>query len=768
MQNATATLHCPNCQTLNPESHRFCQQCRTLLPKRYLWAVGQVEAYKIGDFLADRYLVKGERVLLDTQPGSPVENGSCISETVEAYLKLFPYRLHIPQVYSLVESDAGHGEILLLEQAPITSEDYPGTVEARYGAAVPWARAWAEATALRQLNWLWQVARLWQPLSSQGVASSLLHPELLRVEGSIFRLLELRLDQGQEPTLAQLGQMWLQWIPAAHAVITAPLEQLCQQMIQDQYRTAEQLAAQLDQWLERAGQLQTYHIGIASRTDQGPARKRNEDACYPPDGTVVSGSPQALMIVCDGVGGHAGGALAASLATEEIQGHLKNLEIEALDPRTLTSELETAICIANDEISRRNDTEQRQDRQRMGTTLVMALARAHEIYIAHVGDSRAYWITRTGCYQVTLDDDVASREVRLGYTLYREALTQPTSGALVQALGMGNSTLLRPTVQRFVLDEDCVFLLCSDGLSDYDRVEECWETEILPILDGGVDLATASQRLVELANRKNGHDNVTVGLLHYQVTQAAATSSISLGLSDTVQQASDSTLLVTPDEPAKTQLLKPDHRSLTKLLLVSLFSGLCGLLAYGFISPLLRPRYQADNRPASVSPIAPSASPMPSTTPVQTLAVGSRLRINSAGTGGGTSAVLLDQPASNSAVRGVIPTGSILQVLKKQTIPNRGNWLQVKVCANPPTSRLSSPPVTAAPPTSVPTPSVERPPSEGTSPQRLRGSPNPLLTSGTSGWIREPDITSVATVLKPERLSSCATSSLSGPTDQPG
>jgi len=726
-----------------------------------LWAVGQVDTHRVGSFLAGRYLVKGARVLLDSQPGLPVDNSSYISDTVEAYLKLFPYRLHIPQVYSLVESDVGQGEILLLEQAPISKEDYSTTVEAGHSPAVPWERAWPEATALRQLNWLWQIAQLWQPLSSQGVASSLLQSELLRVEGPILRLLELRFDQGQELTLTQLGQFWLQWVAGAQAVIRAPLEQLCQQMIQDRVRSPEQLVTQLDQWLKRTGQLHSYHIGIASRSDQGPARKRNEDACYPPDGTVVSNPTQALMIVCDGVGGHASGALASSLATEEIQRHLKSLEIEALDSRSLISELETATCIANDEISRRNDAEQRQDRQRMGTTLVMALAQAQEIYIAHVGDSRAYWITRTGCYQVTLDDDVASREVRLGYTLYREALSQPTSGALVQALGMGRSTLLRPTVQRFILDEDCVFLLCSDGLSDYDRVEECWETEILPILEGGVDLATASQRLIELANRENGHDNVTVGLVHCQVAQAPAASSMPVELSETIHQAADSTVLVGPDKPAKAQLLKSNHRSFATLLLVLCLSTLCGL-AYWFISPALRQRYQA-NRSALTNTTPLPVTPIPSASPVPMVAVGSRLRINTAGPVADTSVVLLDQPASNSAVQGAVLTGSILQVLKKQTVPNRGNWLQVKVCANPPTSRLSSPPVTAAPPTSAPPSSGDKTPLGHTSPEKPRGSPKPVLTAGASGWIQEPVITLVATVLKPDRLSSCATSPISNP-----
>jgi protein phosphatase len=145
----------------------------------------------------------------------------------------------------------------------------------------------------------------------------------------------------------------------------------------------------------------------------------------------------------------------------------------------------------------------------------MAVGHQHEMYIAHVGDSRAYWITRTGCHQITLDDDVAAREVRLGYAVYREALQQPSAGSLVQAIGMSAS--VHPTVQRFVLDEDCIFLLCSDGLSDYDLVDRCWQTDILPILDGSIDVATATQHLVELGNNLNGHDNITVALVHCQV-----------------------------------------------------------------------------------------------------------------------------------------------------------------------------------------------------------------------------------------------------------
>ncbi|MEL7512742.1 MAG: hypothetical protein AAGM27_11455, partial [Cyanobacteria bacterium J06554_3] len=187
----------------------------------------------------------------------------------------------------------------------------------------------------------------------------------------------------------------------------------------------------------------------------------------------------------------------------------------------LSLAIESAICAANDEISAQNDQAQRQARDRMGTTLVLALVQGADVYIAHLGDSRAYRISSRNCQQVTLDDDVASRQVRLGGALYREVLVQPGAGSLIQALGMGPSQSLRPTVQRFVIDESCVFLLCSDGLSDSDRVEQYWQKELSPLVIGKAPFSGAGSRLVDLANKCNGHDNVTVGLLNTQVVRVS-------------------------------------------------------------------------------------------------------------------------------------------------------------------------------------------------------------------------------------------------------
>lgn len=524
MENDAATLYCPNepCQAANPLTHKFCQRCSTPLPKRYLWVVGDsLSVDSAGEILGDRYLIINESVVLDTKPGllpqtPELEN----NHPLKPYLRLIPYRLHIPQVYGVIPPTENNlQQIFLLEKSPLLVGNLPQQVR----LCEEFTHAWSYATSMRQLHWLWQIANLWQPFKSEGVVSSLLNPYLLRVEGPLVRLLELHPDSNTAPELSQLGQFWQQLREEAKPAIAEFIDQISYQLIQGEIRSSEVLVAVLDQGMTELGKSQTATIQISTQTDTGPSRQRNEDACYPPSGTLLSKPPQsnALAIVCDGIGGHEGGNVASNLAIETIQQQvqqLTNVPVDHIEPSLVIADLERAVAIANDKISQRNDSENRQGRKRMGTTLVMALPIAHEMYITHVGDSRAYWITRHGCYQVTLDDDVASREVRLGYAVYREAVQQGGSGSLVQALGMSPSSSLHPTAQRFIIDEDGVFLLTSDGLSDYDRVEDYWETEVLPILTGEENnIVNVVERLVNIANTKNGHDNVTIALVNCQV-----------------------------------------------------------------------------------------------------------------------------------------------------------------------------------------------------------------------------------------------------------
>ncbi|MEA5570584.1 protein phosphatase 2C domain-containing protein [Calothrix sp. UHCC 0171] len=706
MEKDAAMLNCPNeaCQTANPLNHHFCQQCRTPLPKRYLWAVAEGKNLGVaGNILADRYLIISQSVLFDTRPGLvPVVPEMEKLQKLKSYLRLFPYRLHVPQVYGVIPAgEENQQEILLLEKPPLRTNVESVTEVQLYKSIDV---VWGEATSMRQLNWLWQIANLWQPLASEGVASSLLEASLIRPEGSVVKLLELRHDGEKKLSLADLGEFWRSHLlQKTKNAIAEFLAQVCDSLINGEIRSGEQLVAILDQGLIEVGRAENSSaaifnssVKIVTRTDTGPSRQRNEDACYPVSGSKVSKPPQptALAIVCDGIGGHEGGNVASNIAIEVIQQQVNLLAREArdrIDPTILLADLEQAVAVANEKISQRNDTEGRQGRQRMGTTLVMALPIAHEMYITHVGDSRAYLITRQGCYQVTLDDDVASREVRLGYAVYRDAINQGASGSLVQALGMGSSNSLHPSAQRFVLDEDCVFLLCSDGLSDFDRVEQYWESEILPILNNdftdGVDMSIVADRLIDIANTQNGHDNVTIALVHYQIKYTEPESIMTPKISDLyLSNTSDLPTKETPSSQfnssrVRTQVMPDTEPAKNQkfplyLIAVPIFLVLAG--AMGYI--LSQSQNSLFKIPLPTQPVVtPTNLPNPpilSNAEKQTQ-VGSLISVK--------EAIAFSQTPSPFTESGLIPSGTILKILNTSAeIPedtNQSDSLQVLVCS---------------------------------------------------------------------------------------
>ena len=169
-------------------------------------------------------------------------------------------------------------------------------------------------------------------------------------------------------------------------------------------------------------------------------------------------------------------------------------------------------------MAQQNDQQNRADRQRMGTTLVMALVlpqtietpngptEVNELYLTHVGDSRAYWITTEHCQLLTVDDDIAGKEVSGGHSFYATAKQRPNAAALSQAVGTRTYDALQPHTQRFLFPSSGVLLLCSDGLSDNYQVEASWANYIGLIVKKIVPLSSAVDSWIELANQKNGHD----------------------------------------------------------------------------------------------------------------------------------------------------------------------------------------------------------------------------------------------------------------------
>ena len=509
----------------------------------YLWAVGEVAAQKPpGTIVSDRYQVVAPHIWSDTKTPTEPYVPALLPDEALPYLQLYGHRLHVPQVYGFCRDEASDREILLLENIPLknTGDLQPAIFE-----------AWTQASAVRQVYWLWQILQLWTPLLELNVASSLLSPDNLRVEGWRVRLKELIKDSEDpiharasflNPALSNLGQCWLVWVSESKATIADSLTAICETMQQE--ASLQEVSAQLNQLLiEQSAQL-PLRLQVVGVTDVGVTRSHNEDTCYPLTAHTRTQPHDELSlrlaIVCDGIGGHEGGEVASQLAVQSLQLQVKALlteiaqQSDPMPPDLLAEQLAAIVRVVNNMISAQNDEQEREARRRMGTTLVMALQipqrvklpggavvnNAHELYLVNVGDSRAYWITQQYCHQLTIDDDVVTREIKQGRSLYREVLKRPDAGALTQALGTRDGQFLNPSVQRFVLEEDGLLLLCSDGLSDNGLVEQSWHEYAELILKEKASLESAVQSWVDLANQKNGHDNTSIVLTYCHVSSS--------------------------------------------------------------------------------------------------------------------------------------------------------------------------------------------------------------------------------------------------------
>ena len=103
--------------------------------------------------------------------------------------------------------------------------------------------------------------------------------------------------------------------------------------------------------------------------------------------------------------------------------------------------------------------------------------------------------------------------------MYREALQYEEAAALTQAIGTRDGTTIEPDVRRFILEEDGVLLLCSDGVSDNNWVEKSWRAFVPPLLAGETTLEASARDWLEVTSEYNGHDNATLALIECRVSE---------------------------------------------------------------------------------------------------------------------------------------------------------------------------------------------------------------------------------------------------------
>ncbi|BAY82493.1 protein-serine/threonine phosphatase [Calothrix parasitica NIES-267] len=268
--------------------------------------------------------------------------------------------------------------------------------------------------------------------------------------------------------------------------------------------------------------MQLASLENAGLTDVGKQRDHNEDyfgietkinKIELPKSKVAGA--KGLYILCDGMGGHAGGEVASELAVSTLRQYFQeNWQSDGLPSEEIIRE---GVFQANQAIHNINQQDARSGVGRMGTTLVLVLIQNTRVAVAHVGDSRLYRVTRKGgLEQITVDHEVGQREISRGVEP-SIAYSRPDAYQLTQALGPRDNNFIAPEVQFLEITEDALFILTSDGLSDNDLLEKHWQSNLLNLISSAANLEKGVRDLIDLANRYNGHDNITAVLMRAKV-----------------------------------------------------------------------------------------------------------------------------------------------------------------------------------------------------------------------------------------------------------
>jgi len=244
-------------------------------------------------------------------------------------------------------------------------------------------------------------------------------------------------------------------------------------------------------------------IEFAQLSDFGKSRGHNEDYLghAAPETADQARTHGWLFALADGVGGHDDGEVASRAAVEHLtQGFREAPKNEALGG-LLTRLVQSAnVCVY--ETGKRASA----GGTNMATTMVTCALRYDRVAVAHAGDSRCYLI-REGCATLlTRDHTVANEQLKLGILSAKDFANSPNRHVLVRSLGNDlfvNVDLVEPQV----LPGD-VLVMCSDGL--HNTVEG---SEMAAVTGHGAALDNAARRLIELANHRDGNDNISVSLI---------------------------------------------------------------------------------------------------------------------------------------------------------------------------------------------------------------------------------------------------------------
>lgn len=243
-----------------------------------------------------------------------------------------------------------------------------------------------------------------------------------------------------------------------------------------------------------------FEHNVAALTDVGMVRPHNEDS-----NRVAKTANGELFVVCDGMGGHAGGATASKIAVESICNYISTHEC-TIPQQFLVKALE----YANKKIY--SEACNNPALHGMGTTACVALVRDDKVWYAHIGDSRIYYYNakKHGLYRLTKDHSVVQSLVDQGIITEAEAEHHPEKNKIRKSLGIREDVEPEPCQMPLIPAEGDMLLICSDGLSGMVS-----EDDILEVLSTMADTNEIGKTLIELAKSEGGTDNITLQVVKF-------------------------------------------------------------------------------------------------------------------------------------------------------------------------------------------------------------------------------------------------------------
>lgn len=231
-------------------------------------------------------------------------------------------------------------------------------------------------------------------------------------------------------------------------------------------------------------------------TDQGCVRKQNQDAFH----IEKLDRNSLLCVVCDGMGGAKSGNIASTLAVDVFVEEVRRTWTPSITQYKLEQMLRGAVKLANFTVY--DQSQQFEEFDGMGTTLVAALIHGHQVTVVNVGDSRAYKVDSDGIRQITRDHSLVQVMVDRGELSPELARTYPGKNFITRAIG--TETMVECDLYHLEVRKGDYLLLCSDGLSN-----TMDEQEMLFEIVHGVKKQHCCQRLLNIAKNRGAPDNVT-------------------------------------------------------------------------------------------------------------------------------------------------------------------------------------------------------------------------------------------------------------------